>query len=320
MQNRIRYAVNLFLFCILLPYAVAVLTGNAGETEKRVEKTGIFVTEDMGYGTERTDEEAYLTGALAASMPQDVEAEALKAQAVVLRTNLYEAYIREGDQNERSVKAESIGQQYLTPRQMQTLWGEKYEEQSEKYRRVVEETSGEIMTYGGIPIKAPYFYVSAGATRNGGEALQEESCPYLLRVECPMDVLCPEYSVSLTYSEGVFWNKTDAFFDVKAENETKKRKAEELLLERDESGYVLKITDQKSGKSGSGEAFRKAFDLPSSYFSIEQDGTKVILTVKGQGHGIGMSQYGAGVLAGQGKDYHEILTYFFQGIQIQKNE
>ena len=38
--------------------------------------------------------------------------------------------------------------------------------------------------------------------------------------------------------------------------------------------------------------------------------------VTGYGHGVGMSQYGANVLAGEGKDYQEILKWYYTGVTI----
>ena len=44
------------------------------------------------------------------------------------------------------------------------------------------------------------------------------------------------------------------------------------------------------------------------------------MTVKGVGHGLGMSQYGANELAKQQKDYIEIIETFFHNITITKIE
>lgn len=61
--------------------------------------------------------------------------------------------------------------------------------------------------------------------------------------------------------------------------------------------------------------------LPSGYFVLEevyQDETLMGYQIYGGGlgHGAGMSQNGARILAEQGKDYKEILQYFYQDIQL----
>lgn len=65
--------------------------------------------------------------------------------------------------------------------------------------------------------------------------------------------------------------------------------------------------------------------LPSGYFILEpaeEDGTIVGYTVYGGGlgHGAGMSQNGARILAEQGSDYEEILSYFYRGIRLARLE
>ncbi|MDO5557855.1 MAG: hypothetical protein Q4G05_06445 [Clostridia bacterium] len=50
--------------------------------------------------------------------------------------------------------------------------------------------------------------------------------------------------------------------------------------------------------------------------TIEADTVK--FTVKGYGHGVGMSQTGADSLAKQGKNYEEIINHYFKEIQIQE--
>jgi stage II sporulation protein D len=48
--------------------------------------------------------------------------------------------------------------------------------------------------------------------------------------------------------------------------------------------------------------------------------TKLIISGKGYGHGIGLSQYDAKFLASQGKSYKHILGYYYQGARIIKRE
>lgn len=318
LKHRLKNFSALLLFCILLPYTLAMLTGKAGRVEEKVETDGIYVTDTTSHGTERISEEAYLLGAMAASISPEFEMEALKAQAVLLRTNLYEAYIREGNKTERTVEDEAVGQQYLDYWQMRDLWGEKEEQWKERYMQAVRETAGEIMTYEGIPVQAPYFYVSAGRTRDASEVFRAEEHPYLTAVECPQDMLCPEFSVQYTYSARILDKKLQQFWEEQGAASEEGIFAMELT--RDNSGYIVQITDRKSGKSCSGEAMRAFLGLPSSCFEWKEENNKIIITVKGKGHGIGMSQFGANELAKQGKDSSAILNHFFHGIEIQKSE
>ena len=83
-----------------------------------------------------------------------------------------------------------------------------------------------------------------------------------------------------------------------------------------DSGYVQDVCMQEVCVSG--RSIREAFGLRSSSFEIVRDGKDVVITTKGSGHGIGMSQYGAQGMAQEGKSYREILQYYYQGVEIQK--
>ena len=45
---------------------------------------------------------------------------------------------------------------------------------------------------------------------------------------------------------------------------------------------------------------------------------KIIITTKGYGHGVGMSQYGAEGMARVGYKYDEILKHYYTDIKIEK--
>ena len=67
--------------------------------------------------------------------------------------------------------------------------------------------------------------------------------------------------------------------------------------------------------------FCDMFQLLSPYVeTVAETGREVIITVKGIGHGVGMSQFTANEMAKEGKDYTEILNYFFTNIAIDKFE
>lgn len=60
--------------------------------------------------------------------------------------------------------------------------------------------------------------------------------------------------------------------------------------------------------------------LPSAYFSIDfnKKSGRYVLSGGGNGHGMGMSQYGAAGMAAQGWNYEEILKFFYDGAKIRK--
>ena len=55
-----------------------------------------------------------------------------------------------------------------------------------------------------------------------------------------------------------------------------------------------------------------------TFFSITQDGENVVINVKGYGHGVGMSQYGAEAMAKNGYTYDQIIKHYYTGVEIKK--
>ncbi|HYE11246.1 MAG TPA: hypothetical protein VEF53_13810, partial [Patescibacteria group bacterium] len=49
-------------------------------------------------------------------------------------------------------------------------------------------------------------------------------------------------------------------------------------------------------------------------------GDTMKFTVLGNGHGVGLSQYGADGMAQNGSDYNEIVKHYYQGVEIMKIE
>ena len=49
---------------------------------------------------------------------------------------------------------------------------------------------------------------------------------------------------------------------------------------------------------------------------MQRNKDTIVITTKGFGHGIGMSQYGAQGMALEGYDYKEILKHYYTGIEI----
>ena len=97
-------------------------------------------------------------------------------------------------------------------------------------------------------------------------------------------------------------------------------------LERGESGRIFKLKITGSEKTlivGKELEIRKILSeshLKSSAFEIEMTKDKVILHGKGWGHGVGLCQIGAAVMASQGYTYKEILNHYYPGTVINHLE
>ncbi|MBP3462601.1 MAG: SpoIID/LytB domain-containing protein, partial [Tyzzerella sp.] len=75
------------------------------------------------------------------------------------------------------------------------------------------------------------------------------------------------------------------------------------------SGYEIEKQD--------GTIVKSTKLLPSAFFTIAKTGENYIIEGGGYGHGIGMSQNGANEMAKAGKNYGEILQFFYPGTEVK---
>ena len=79
----------------------------------------------------------------------------------------------------------------------------------------------------------------------------------------------------------------------------------------DESFEVLSVLDGEVIAIEDNEVYGKLITIKHN------DNLKTVyVSTKGYGHGVGMSQYGANVMAKKGYKYDEILKYYYKGIKI----
>jgi stage II sporulation protein D len=63
---------------------------------------------------------------------------------------------------------------------------------------------------------------------------------------------------------------------------------------------------------------RNDLDLRSSWFSVKAVGDSLLLTGRGYGHGVGLCQEGAMVMAGKGLGYKDIISFYYPGVMLLK--
>ena len=95
-------------------------------------------------------------------------------------------------------------------------------------------------------------------------------------------------------------------------------------LERGDSGRIFKLRIVGSEKTltvGKELEIRRILSdshLKSSAFDVEMEGGRVILHGSGWGHGVGLCQIGAAVMASKGYDYRQILGHYYPGTVIER--
>ena len=74
------------------------------------------------------------------------------------------------------------------------------------------------------------------------------------------------------------------------------------------------------GQNISGTALRQALSLRSTCFTVTYQSGNFSFTTRGYGHGVGMSQYGANVMAIRGSGYADILAHYYPGTTLIRAE
>lgn len=256
---------------------------------------------------------------LAGTIPIDYELETLKAQAIILRTNILADQaladqIREDSSSSNRDERKEIDRPILLYA-YRDVWGEDYEKNCEKLYEAVIQTRGMYLEKDHEPMHASYFRLSNGSTRNASECM-EGDYPEYPAVECRKDLMSQDFLKRKEIDGITFAEKISSMTGQTISYE--QLKETEVIYLDDSAGYVLEINI--GGERIGGEIFRQAFSLPSSDFYITYEGENVWIETKGTGTGIGFCQYGANEMAKEGEDFLNLLEYFFTNIAISKTE
>ena len=188
-----------------------------------------------------------------------------------------------------------------------------YKKAYKKMQKVTEETKGQILMYHDNICEGIFHKTSAGTTRNGIEILQDTAYGYLASVKCSEDVYANGYLQGHYSSQEAFRKRMD---DLNMELNEGSVLGQIQILERDSSGYVIRI--QVGTLTLSGEKFRVLLELSSSNFTIQEVNGEIRFLCQGNGHGLGMSQFGANERAKKGDNYLSILYYYFPDTTVKK--
>ena len=298
------------LFFVLFPYIISGLSSVEKETLHWEEKPGqIWVLQKKFWGTGKVPLEEYLVGMLAATIPQEYEQEALKAQAVILRS--YAMTFIEKKDGKKVIQDKYIKEFYFSKQDCQHLWKEKTQDILEKFQKAISETKDVVMVCEDSVIKPPFCRMSNGMTRDITEyVVHKERYPYLKSVNCEEDKMAEEY---IQYVE---ITKKEFEKIIRKQLGYEEKSIQKITIYRDETDYVKEI---KVGDiTVDGEVFRQAFGVISSCYFVEKINDIIQIKTKGMGHGYGFSQYAANQQATNGKTYEELIYYFFENIRLEK--
>lgn len=206
----------------------------------------------------------------------------------------------------------------------------------ESVRRAIDQTWGQVLRYRGALCDTRYSKCCGGRTELYSTCWEDKDFPYLQSVE---DRFCDcEHSEILPQVLNDYDMRTMDFHDW-----TVKYSREELStlvhrrtgvdygeilslepVERGPSGRIkyLRINGTKhSSVIGKELAIRRALSethLKSSAFEVTVDGDFFVLRGRGWGHGVGLCQIGAAVMASEGYDYRQILSHYYVGAEVEQ--
>ncbi len=286
-----------------------------GQVQKNSE--GFFCMMDESTGNIlRVNDKEFMYGALVTEMPPLFEKEALKAQTVATYT--YFSRSREkfrknnNNPNDPEFNVNTEKWLYYVPQEkMREKWGKNFDTYYNKIKDIVDEVFGEVLLDNEELILAAYHAISSGETEKCADVFGED-LKYLTNVSSPGDKLVPNYKTTVEITKQDFISiMSDKCNDFDFSNDVSGWIGE---INRSSSGMVKEINI--CGKKFRGQDIRGMFLLRSSDFDINFSDNKFIFTVRGYGHGVGMSQYGAQYMAKEGKDYLEILSHYYPNTTI----
>jgi len=267
--------------------------------------------------------EEYLCGVVFSEMPSSFETEALKAQAVAARSYCIYKMLYSTDKNREEHHGADICNDYrhckdhISYEESCEKYGEEYIKLLwEKVKNAVGSTKNEIIVYESEPAIAVFHAISGKGTESA-ENVWGNPVPYLVSVPSEEENSKSEIKNYIT----------ESIFDA---NEFKKLLTSNGFhadFSHAESSWVNNIKFNSSGRIDTvdicgrtitGRRIREIFSLRSTDFKLEYKNHAFVFTVTGYGHGVGMSQYGANLMAKDGKNYTEILLWYYTGVEISR--
>lgn len=247
--------------------------------------------------------EKYLYGVLPAEVSPKWHKEVLKSQAVAARS--FALYNKLKTKNLYDLSDCVFSQVYSG-----------YSSETKETNNAIDETAGEILVFNNEVIQA-FFHANSGGKTEAAEDVWGGKLEYLKSIDDPYSIDQKNYKWSFAISFKELTAKliknnivTDNIYDIKILNRTKSGRIEKIKI------YTFKENVEIKGNN-----FRNYIGvdkIKSTNFSLQIKSDKVYFDGFGYGHGVGMSQEGAKKMAETGKNYRDILYFYYRGTNIKK--
>lgn len=261
----------------------------------------------------------YLLCTVASEMPFKYEYEALKSQAIISRTYLYNKIINNKEENADVCDNFAHCQAFNDLDKLEEIWknvkgysDEEIKEGEEKIKRAIVETDGQVISYQSIIIDALFHASSPHGTEDASAIWSHENIPYLKPVESVED---EDYEYINSKVEVDYATLKNTLID--------KGYLEDLTIDEFSNIKILdytkgnRVNKVRIGQNDiKAEDLRILFGLKSTDFKFEIRDGKIVFDVCGFGHGVGLSQVGANSYARRGWSAEEIIKHYYQGVDI----
>ncbi len=209
----------------------------------------------------------------------------------------------------------------------------------ERWRRAVDDTSGQVLLFEREPILARYFSTSGGRTYANEHVFPSSGPrPYLTGIEDPFDALSPLHRWEVRFTRAEFdallaqgrrLRAVTPFADVERLGAVDDPRAAIRVTGADGRRVdvrAIELRDFLSTRAPeldperfpplrSDGAARLPSVIPTTRYAIGVEGDEVVIEGYGWGHGVGMGQWGAHARALAGQDAAEILAAYYGGIR-----
>ncbi len=253
-----------------------------------------------GSGIQEMEVESYVAGVVSGEAGDLKNDEALKAMAVAARTYAARSQGRHAKEGFDFCSTTHC-QRFVTP--------------SARSTKAAAETSSQMLWFEGKPVFTVYSRSCGGKTEAVSAVWPDISAPYL---NVHVDPYC-----SRTWN----WSATPDEIQhalLAAGLKTPAHWKNITVVRRTPSGRAQMLSFD--GELLSASAFRFAIGraiawsaIRSEQYTIENSGARILFRGSGEGHGVGLCQMGADAMAQQGKNYREILAFYYPGTTLSVN-
>lgn len=251
--------------------------------------------------------EEYLAGLVASEMPTDWPMEAIKAQAVASRSYaIFQRHMKgsSGAKVDYDIESSVLDQVYHGIKGRAT-----------RAKEAVDGTNGEILTRHGRVIKA-FFHSSCGGLTEKASNVWGEKNDFGT-VEDPYCARSPYNSWKFSISKPALVEKirvagypADSIDAISLETKKDNPRVATISIDTGANTIYLQINDLRKMVG-----FQ---NIKSAWFNVTISGDVIEFNGRGFGHGVGLCQWGAKGMAEAGKNYREILNFYYPGVKIEK--